>query len=284
MDGVTPAIRQVQALDAERYVSIQWEDGTWSLYPYVWLWDNCQWAHCFLHLAKARRLLLADLDVTTAMERVTLTEPTKVSVVWPDQHTSEFDAEWLKKRCFSQSARQQQQEELFLNGRNLSLKFKMSKVSYIACRWTACSALARALHKKGFVLLLTNLVSYIDCFHFVLFLLHTWQVQDKADANNVAYTSEKLSLHSDYPALHNPPGVQFLHCIKQAAKGGEIEIVDGFHTANQLRKENPEAFQLLSSPKTTVTTKCSPRTQSLSTHFSVYPLLMFHIHVFALIY
>ncbi|MGH0141653.1 UNVERIFIED_CONTAM: hypothetical protein FKN15_010466 [Acipenser sinensis] len=77
MDGATPAIRQVQALDAERYVSVRLEDGTWSLYPYVWLWDNCQWAHCFLHSAKACKLLLADLDVTTAMERVTLTEPTK---------------------------------------------------------------------------------------------------------------------------------------------------------------------------------------------------------------
>lgn len=26
-------------------------------------------------------------------------------------------------------------------------------------------------------------------------------------ANNVAYTSGKLSLHTDYPALHHPPGV-----------------------------------------------------------------------------
>ncbi len=26
-------------------------------------------------------------------------------------------------------------------------------------------------------------------------------------ANNVAYTSGELSLHTDYPALHHPPGV-----------------------------------------------------------------------------
>jgi len=35
----------------------------------------------------------------------------------------------------------------------------------------------------------------------------TWQVQDKPMANNVAYTSGKLSLHTDYPALHAAPGV-----------------------------------------------------------------------------
>lgn len=42
----------------------------------------------------------------------------------------------------------------------------------------------------------------------VIFVLrHTWQVQDKPMANNVAYTSGKLSLHTDYPALHFAPGV-----------------------------------------------------------------------------
>ncbi|RXM34521.1 Gamma-butyrobetaine dioxygenase [Acipenser ruthenus] len=248
MDGATPAIHQVQALDTERYVSVRFKDGTWSLYPYVWLWDNCQWAHCFFHLAKARKLLLADLDVTTAMERVTHTEPTK--------HTSEFDAEWLKKKCFSQSARQQQQEELFLNGALFTDTIQSTLV---------CVALW-----EGWQEYLSRFpAAFSRCFW------HTWQVQDKADANNVAYTSEKLSLHSDYPALHNPPGdsmslkftlflrlmqFQFLHYIKQAAEGGESEIVDGFHTANQLRMENPEAFRLLSSPETTVTSKCSPRT------------------------
>ncbi|KAJ6652656.1 hypothetical protein lerEdw1_011226 [Lerista edwardsae] len=73
----------------------------------------------------------------------------------------------------------------------------------------------------------------------------TWQVQDKAEANNVAYTSEKLSFHTDYPALQFPPGL--LHCIKQTPTGGESEVVDGFHVANKLKKQNPEAFQVLTS-------------------------------------
>lgn len=43
----------------------------------------------------------------------------QVSIVWPDQHTSVFDADWLKKRCFSPAARQAMQEELFLNGESI---------------------------------------------------------------------------------------------------------------------------------------------------------------------
>lgn len=44
---------------------------------------------------------------------------------------------------------------------------------------------------------------------FLVFCRHTWQVQDKIDANNVAYTTGKLSFHTDYPALHHPPGVRW---------------------------------------------------------------------------
>ncbi|XP_068947434.1 gamma-butyrobetaine dioxygenase isoform X3 [Petaurus breviceps papuanus] len=84
-------------------------------------------------------------------------------------------------------------------------------------------------------------------FLYLTFYGHTWQVQDKIDANNVAYTTGKLSFHTDYPALHHPPGVQFLHCIKQTATGGESEIVDGFNVCRQLKEQNPKAFQILSS-------------------------------------
>lgn len=39
--------------------------------------------------------------------------------------------------------------------------------------------------------------------------------------------------------------LQALHCIKQAAEGGESEVVDGFHMARQLQREDPEAFDTL---------------------------------------
>lgn len=40
----------------------------------------------------------------------------QVSIVWPDKHTSVFEPEWLKRRCFSPAAREALQEELFYNG------------------------------------------------------------------------------------------------------------------------------------------------------------------------
>ncbi|XP_047196678.1 gamma-butyrobetaine dioxygenase-like [Hippoglossus stenolepis] len=70
--------------------------------------------------------------------------------------------------------------------------------------------------------------------------------QDKNMANNLAYTSKRLSLHTDYPALHFSPGVQFVHCI-QAVEGGESEVVDGFHMVELLQREDPEAYRTLTS-------------------------------------
>lgn len=40
----------------------------------------------------------------------------KVHIMWPNEHYSEFEADWLKKRCFSQQAREKLQRELFLPG------------------------------------------------------------------------------------------------------------------------------------------------------------------------
>lgn len=47
------------------------------------------------------------------------------------------------------------------------------------------------------------------------------------------------------------PGLQFLHCIKQEAKGGESTFVDVFYLAMELQRKDPNAFQVLSKVKLT---------------------------------
>ncbi|GCB80691.1 hypothetical protein scyTo_0016330 [Scyliorhinus torazame] len=116
------AIQKVEAFDKQRCITVHWEDGSHSQYPYVWLRDNCQCPQCFLSSAKARKLSIEDLDVNIYAEKVTLTD-SKISVVWPDQHLSEFDSNWLKIRRFAQSARKEKQEQLFLRVDNIELLY-----------------------------------------------------------------------------------------------------------------------------------------------------------------
>ncbi|KAL4622727.1 gamma-butyrobetaine dioxygenase [Arapaima gigas] len=251
-------ISHVCTLKHDRQLQVQWEDGSSSLYPLVWLRDNCQCPQCVLQSARARSLQLSKLDIDTGVDRVLVNEPTKVSVVWPDQHTSEYDADWLKRRCFSTMARQAMREELFLNKRvywGSELQIPTASFQEVlqddkaALDWLTMLRrvgivyLKGAPQEKGQVAKLSERIGYLR----LTFYGHTFEVQDKLDANNLAYTSGDLSLHTDYPALQHPPGVQFLHCLQQAKEGGESEVVDGFQVAQQLRQKNPEAFRTLSS-------------------------------------
>nr|XP_020464453.1 gamma-butyrobetaine dioxygenase [Monopterus albus] len=252
------SVRHVRALDEERLMEVEWEDGRHSLYPFTWLRDNCQCPMCTLHSAQARKLLMSDVDIHTGVDVVEVTSDNKVSIVWPNQHTSVFDADWLKKRCFSPAARQAVREELFLNKRYYwDSKLRLPTANYqevlhddkaalawlLALRRVGIVYLKGAPAEQGQVARLAERIGYLR----LTFYGHTWQVQDKHMANNVAYTSGRLSLHTDYPALHFAPGVQFLHCINQAMEGGMSEVVDGFHMAKQLQREDPEAFHTLTS-------------------------------------
>ena len=73
-----------------------------------------------------------------------------------------------------------------------------------------------------------------------------WQVVAKPDPNNVAYTAIELQLHTDLPNREVPPGIQFLHCLVADAPGGDSTLADGFWVAEQIRREDPDAFALLS--------------------------------------
>ncbi|XP_036734968.1 gamma-butyrobetaine dioxygenase [Manis pentadactyla] len=251
------AIQKAEVLDDAHLMQILWHDGAESLYPAVWLRDNCQCPECYLDSAKARKLLVEALDVNICIKGLTF-DRKKVHIMWPNEHYSEFEADWLKKRCFSQQAREKLQRELFLPecqywGSELQLPTldfeNVLKNDEHAYKWL-CSLkkvgivrLTGASDKRGEVLKLGKRIGFL----YLTFYGHTWQVQDKIDANNVAYTTGKLSFHTDYPALHHPPGVQLLHCIKQTVTGGDSEIVDGFNVCRKLKEKNPQAFQILSS-------------------------------------
>ncbi|WP_150525548.1 TauD/TfdA family dioxygenase [Roseibium sediminis] len=73
----------------------------------------------------------------------------------------------------------------------------------------------------------------------------TFDVMSKPDPNNLAYTSHALPLHTDLSNQELVPGFQFLHCMANEATGGGSTFADGFAIAEDLRAEDPQAFELL---------------------------------------
>ena len=63
----------------------------------------------------------------------------------------------------------------------------------------------------------------------------TWDIKSHTDPKNVPYTSLDLGLHMDLLYFESPPGVQFLHCLKNTAQGGSSIFADAFRAATTVR-------------------------------------------------
>ncbi|WP_298435375.1 TauD/TfdA family dioxygenase [uncultured Jannaschia sp.] len=71
----------------------------------------------------------------------------------------------------------------------------------------------------------------------------TSAIQDDPTSN--AYTSHALPPHTDLASRECPPGLQFLHCRENTTTGGMGTYVDGYRVAEDIRTEDQELFETL---------------------------------------
>ncbi|HXW73344.1 MAG TPA: TauD/TfdA family dioxygenase [Steroidobacteraceae bacterium] len=74
-----------------------------------------------------------------------------------------------------------------------------------------------------------------------------FDVRSTPDATDLAYTALSLDPHTDNPYRAPVPGIQLLHCLANETRGGLSTLVDGFAVAQALRREEPAAFDILTS-------------------------------------
>ncbi len=72
-----------------------------------------------------------------------------------------------------------------------------------------------------------------------------FDVLTKADANNLAYSSLGLPLHTDNPYRDPVPTVQLLHCLQPADEGGASRFSDGFRAVDRLQQIDERALAVL---------------------------------------
>src|SRR5262249_40902058 len=78
-----------------------------------------------------------------------------------------------------------------------------------------------------------------------------FDVRAQADPVNLAYTAMAIAPHTDNPYRDPVPTVQLLHCLADAAEGGDSGLVDGFAAASLLRTQDPAAFGILTATPVT---------------------------------
>ena len=76
-----------------------------------------------------------------------------------------------------------------------------------------------------------------------------FNVKSIPSPNDLAYTSLPLAPHTDNPYRNPVPCIQLLHCIINEVSGGLSTLVDGYTVTEDLKKENPEFYNILTKVK-----------------------------------
>jgi trimethyllysine dioxygenase len=76
-----------------------------------------------------------------------------------------------------------------------------------------------------------------------------WDFTANLAFKDTAYTSAAIGPHTDGTYSFDSPGYQMFHCLQFDGSGGESTLVDGFKVAEQIRRFDPLAFEVLSSVK-----------------------------------
>ena len=76
-----------------------------------------------------------------------------------------------------------------------------------------------------------------------------FNVKSKSDPNDLAYTTLHIGPHTDNPYRNPVPCIQILHCIENEVSGGYSTLVDGYTVSEKLKKEDPDAYKILTEVK-----------------------------------
>jgi len=238
-------------------VSIIWEDNKKSLFHFLWLRDNCPTS---FH-PDTRMRIFNILSVSKDIHPMKIKkEKNRLIIHWSENnHISKYDLKWLRNHCYTNKNSQSTISKNIFWKNN----FK-SKLCLISFKYEEVIK-----YKKNFIQWLEFLTSYgvtiikqsptkknsafkilkkIGTFRETFFGT-PFEVVNIPKPNNQAYTSDALANHTDLPYYEYVPGYQFLHCLKNTAKGGNSTIVDGFAVANYLKKNEKEIFDILTNTK-----------------------------------
>ena len=232
---------------------VTWVKGGQSRYAAIWLRDNSL-APDHRDPRNGQKLI----DISLLPDAITLRgarlEGEGVDLVFaPDGHAAHFSLDWLHQHCsvLRHHQRQTSQAKTWAAERQGTLV--QGAFPELVQNPQELLAWLRAVRDDGVALMTALPVEPGRIFDAVALFGYVretnygrlFDVISKPDPNNLAYSNLGLGVHTDNPYRDPVPMLQLLHCLQNAAEGGENAVRDGFHAAAQLRAEAPEDFALL---------------------------------------
>jgi gamma-butyrobetaine dioxygenase len=247
--------RIAAATHTDQEVVLHWSDGRVSRFHALWLRDNCPCPECRHPQALERTYTFIDHPVP----RIVAARPgeggdLQVRFGSPEgQHDSDYAAGWLRRHCLSAAARAERRRMPRLwTGSEIRDLPSVDFADYMTSD-AGLRAWAEALLSWGIVLIrnapaepgkLLEIARHAGPIRASNFGDH-YDVISMPNPNASAYTAMALELHTDLANWRWPPDYQLLFCVRNDAVGGGSVLADGFRMAEDLRREDPEAFRIL---------------------------------------
>jgi [2-(trimethylamino)ethyl]phosphonate dioxygenase len=231
-------------------LTVAWADGRQSRFAAIWLLDNRpDGRHGDLG---QRRFDVAEMPEDPQIAAAALTDHGDVTVALaPANAALTFTAAWLRLHALDAESRAERRAAPKLWDKTLRLPTagypdlvasERALAGWLADIRDYGFALLRDVPTEpGMVLQVIALFGYVRETNYG----KLFDVRSVEQPANLAYTGLALGNHTDNPYRDPVPQLQLLHCLTQAAEGGESIVVDGFHAAERLRRESPIDFTLL---------------------------------------
>ena len=235
-------------------LDVEWNDGEKSNFNFMWLRDNCPTARD--KDSRHRMFNLLNVSVNIKPKQFKINGEGKLEIEWSEgNHTSYYDPKWLRENCYTLKNKQKYISPYHLW--NCSFQKDLGSISIehneVISSDKGLIKWLELLHQKGIAIVKNAPTGKKSAFPVLNRISHTretffktpFEVINIPKPNNSAYTAHGLRNHMDLPWFENPPGYQFLHCLINAAKGGDSSAVDAFAVADYLKKNEKEIFETL---------------------------------------
>lgn len=233
--------------------------------PAVWLRDNCPCADCRDPGNGQKLFQIVDLPASPTVSDVRNTADGEgAEVTWaPDGHRSVYAHAWLAANTpgtegtsgaagHAGDGRTEADKTLW-RASDLAQRLPEADWAAYESRPEVRAGVLDSVLRLGFALLRDvpcrdgQVLDVIRTFGFERETNYgtLFEVRVEPNPNNLAFTGARITPHTDNPYRDPVPTLQVLHCLTNAAAGGDSGLVDGFQAAALLREEDPEAFTTL---------------------------------------
>jgi gamma-butyrobetaine dioxygenase len=245
-------IRSVRVSDPTLVVA--WGDGHESRFHFIWLRHNCRCEKCYAPGTASNLVFVPDIAETLWPLTAEVDAAGNLAIVWnQEKHTSSYAADWLRDHCYSAAERKRRRHVPTTWGCEKSADLPIHPYAEFFEDAGKLRALG-SLRDLGFALLrggptvpdqVDKVAPEIGPLRETSFG-RILEVKANPTLKLLAYAPEALVLHMDDVYRWCILNINVFHCIQADATGGGVSVlVDGFKVAEVLRRENPDAFDIL---------------------------------------